>query len=237
MKPTMTQMNKWFDEFNALVFKNKLPKVKITFNNTYRQLGQFYWGNGRGIGIKISLFYDRTEDDYRNTLLHEMCHLWCYNEGYRNEHHGKNWQAIARKATDITGLRIQRCENTRWEPARGNKAKAEAVKAKKSAPAILIDVDYGNHHFIVKTTKNVLRGATNYKGEVGAVGNGKVLGVYISDDPRFVRWSNSRSMNRGYKFGFLDYANKIKPLLEKAIKVDNVRDLCHYGDYDCLGIR
>ena len=238
MKPTMIQMNKWFNEFNALVFDNKLPKVPIKFTNTYRQLGQFYWGVTRGIGIKISLFYDRSENDYRNTLLHEMCHLYCYTRGWKNEHHGPRWIEIAEYATRKTGLNIQRCEtNCNWKPAKGNKAKAESVKAKKTAPSILVDIDYGTHHFIVKTTKNVLRGATNYKGEVKAVAGGKVLGIYISDNSRFVRWSNSRSMNRGYRFGFLEYANAIKPILDKSVRVENIRDLCERGKYDRLGIR
>ena len=42
MKPTLTQMSKWFDEFNTLVFSGKLPKVKITFTNTRNQLGRSF---------------------------------------------------------------------------------------------------------------------------------------------------------------------------------------------------
>ena len=62
-------------------------------------------------------------------------------------------------------------------------------------------------------------------------------GVYICDDKRALGWQNSRSLHRGYKFGFLEYENSIKPMLNKAIKVDNLRKLCHWGEYDCLGIR
>ena len=136
MKPTLTQMNTWFDEFNATVFNGKLPKVKISFNNTYRQLGQFYWGPTRGIGIKISLFYDRTKEQYRNCLLHEMCHLYCYKQGWLREGHGARWKAIADRAYRITGLCIQRTENAKnFKVAENNTAKAQAVKAKKNAPA------------------------------------------------------------------------------------------------------
>ena len=118
MTPTLAQMNAWFDEFNDVVFSNTLPKVKITFNKTRCQLGQFYWGFGRGIGIKISLFWDRTEDQFRNCLLHEMCHLYCYNRGWINEHHGQRWKRIAAYATRMTGLYIQRREDiSGWVPA------------------------------------------------------------------------------------------------------------------------
>lgn len=111
MRPTILQMDQWFDDFNKRVFRDELPKVRVTFNNTRRQLGQFYWGGGRGIGIKISLYYDRSEEQYRNTLLHEMCHLYCYNRGWIHEHHGERWKKVAAYATKVTGLLIQRCED------------------------------------------------------------------------------------------------------------------------------
>jgi predicted SprT family Zn-dependent metalloprotease len=234
MKPTITKMQTWFDEFNKAVFEGKLPKVPIKFNNTYRQLGQFYWGATRGIGIKISLYYDRTEEQYRNCLLHEMCHLYCYHKGWVHEGHGPRWKAIANKAYRITGLYIQRCENARdWKVADKNKAHAAARKEKKNAPAIIVDIDYGVYHFIVKTTKKVIWDASD-----GNVIKGKnVSGVYICDDKRALAWQNSRSLNRGYKFHNWEYEREIAPMLKKAKKVSDLRKLCWWGEYDNLGVR
>ena len=238
MKPTLTQLNKWFDEFNKSVFADKLPKVKMTFTNTRRQLGQFYWGPTRGIGIKISLFYDRSEECFRNTLLHEMCHLYCYKQGWTHEGHGHRWKEIADKAYRITGLYIQRVQRDEvFVPRAENKAKVEAVKAKRNAPAILVDIDYGKYHFIVKTTKNVIWKATDHNGELKKSGSGIVKGVYISDAPRVISWQNSRSLHRGYKFTPSEYERSVLPMLEKGIKVDNIRSLCFWGEYDCLGVR
>ncbi len=108
MIPTLKDIQTWFDEFNASVFKNDLPKVKMTITNTRHQLGQFYWGNGRGIGIKISAYYDAPVDDLRNTVLHEMCHLYCYWRGWIHEGHRERWLQIAEYATRKTGLAITR---------------------------------------------------------------------------------------------------------------------------------
>ena len=236
MKPTITKMQAWFDEFNKAVFDGKLPKVPIKFTNTYRQLGQFYWGASRGIGIKISLYYDRTEEQYRNCLLHEMCHLYCYKQGWVHEHHGPRWLDIADKAYRITGLYIQRCEDARgWKVADNNKEHAEARKEKKNAPAILVDVAYDTYHFIIKTTKKVLWDASN--GNEIKFGYGKVAGIYICDSKRALGWQNSRSLHRGYKFRNWEYNAEIKPMLNKAIKVDDLRKLCFWGEYDCLGVR
>jgi hypothetical protein len=44
-------------------------------------------------------------------------------------------------------------------------------------------------------------------------------------------------MHRGYKFNNWKYENEIAPILEKAIKVENLRELCFWGEYDCLGVR
>ena len=234
MKPTLTQMSKWFDEFNALVFSGKLPKVKITFTNTRNQLGQFYWGPTRGIGIKVSLFYDRTEENFRNTLLHEMCHLYCYKQGWVHEGHGDRWKAVADKAYRITGLYIQRTQKGEvFVPRAENKAKMAAVKARRNAPAILVDIDYGSYHFIVKTTKKVIWDASD-----GNIIKGRnVSGVYICDDKRAVGWQNSRSLNRGYKFPNYQYDKEIVPILRKAVKIDNLRKLCWWGEYDKMGVR
>lgn len=242
MKPTIAQMNQWFNEFNASVFDNELPKVPISFNNTRRQLGAFHWGVRNGQKITISLFWERNEEQYRNCLLHEMCHLYCHHQGWHNEHHGPHWQSIARKAYRITGLYIQRCENiSGWEASgKANKARLDNVQAKRSAPCIIVDVEYPDCHFIIKTTKSVI--ANNSVGEHLQIVStpsmpGKLCGVYVSSNPRFKNWSVSRSLNRGHKATYFDYKREFVPILEKALKVESLRDLTKRGTYDSLGVR
>lgn len=236
MTPTITQMQTWFKEFNTTVFNNELPTVKITFNNTRRQLGQFYWGNGRGIGIKISLFWDRNEEQYRNCLLHEMCHLYCYDRGWIHEGHGSRWKQIAAYATRKTGLHIQRCENiTGWEVASGNEEKMQAVKAKKDAPAVLLDLDYGKYHFVVKTTRKVLQSNDSTDFNCNIKTSAKSWRVVISDAPLFKRYQTSRSIHRGYRYDPFQYEKDIKPLLDKGIEVESLQALFR-GHYNCLGI-
>ena len=234
----MTQMLGWFDEFNKQVFNNELPKVRITFNNTRRMLGQFYWGNGRGIGIKISLFWDRTVDEFRNTLLHEMCHLYCYNKGWIREGHGARWKAIANYAYRKTGLFIQRCEDSsKWVPAgTANQEKLDAVKEKRNAPAIIVDLDYGDHHFLVKTTKKVLQSNDTTNWDCKIKTSAKSYRVVLTDDPHFVRYQTSRSIHRGYRYNTREYELTIKTRLDKGIEVERLSEL-FWGKYDCLGIR
>jgi hypothetical protein len=236
MTPTLAQMSAWFDEFNHIVFNNTLPKVKISFNNARRMLGQFYWGGGRGIGIKISLFWDRTEEQYRNCLLHEMCHLYCYNNGWIHEHHGDRWKGIAAYAYRKTGLNIQRCEDiSGWTPSgKKNQARLDAVNEKNGAPSIIVDLGYDTYHFIVKMSKNTLLKNINISGNLMTAA--KTYRVVISDDSKFSRFQTSRSIHRGYKYLPGEYEMTMKPILDKGIAVENIVEL-RRGEYDFLGIR
>lgn len=238
MQVTIPQLQAWYKEFNGIVFNYDMPKVTFILTNTRKTLGQAQ-RRGTSYYIKISNFYEGTKEHFRNVLLHEMCHIWCYFHGYRDDHHtGYHWREITEIARKKTGILITRTTSINdLKPAKRNEAKMQAVKARKEAPAILVDIDFGKYHFIVKTTKKVIWDATDYKGELEKSGTGIVKGVYLCDTPRVIGWQNSRSLHRGYKFANAEYKRDILPMLEKAIKVDNLRKLCFWGEYDCLGIR
>jgi predicted SprT family Zn-dependent metalloprotease len=235
MQVTISQLTSWFNEFKGIVFDNDMPKVKFVLTNTRTQLGRAM-RKGSEYTIRITNYYDRTITQFRNTLLHEMCHIWCYYKGYRDDHHtGYNWCQITDKAYRLTGLLITRVSSEKLIPAEHNKERAQAVQAKKNAPAILVDIEYPGYHFIVKTTKNVIW--DNCDGaKLKGLCDGKVKGIYICDNPRVLNWQNSRSLHRGYKFRAYEYENEILPILKRGIVVEDLRNLYH-GGYDCLGIR
>lgn len=237
MIPTVKNVETWFNEFNNLVFRNELPSVKITITNTRHRLGEFYWGAGRGIGIKVSAYYDAPEDDLRNTTLHEMCHLYCYMQGWLHEGHGKRWKQVAAYATRKTGLEITRCHDiSEYKVADKNKANYEAIQKKKDAPAILLDLEYDNYHFIVKTTKKVLLSNDSTDWNCNIKTGAKSYRVVISDAQIFKRYQTSRSIHRGYRYDKNQYEMSIKPHLDKGIKVEKLSEL-FWGKFDCLGIR
>ena len=188
--------------------------MKISFFNARRTLGQFYWGSGRGVGIKISLFYDRTEEQFRNTLVHEMCHLYCYCHGWLREHHGVRWKKIAAEASRITGMEIRRLDDiSGLEPRKGNEKRMQAVEARRNAPALLLDIDHGDYHFLVKLTRKTLAESIGMLRASPWVR----FRVYVSDADLFKRWSCSRTIHRGYKFSSARYESEIKPLLTHSV--------------------
>lgn len=235
MKPTLAQVTSWFNDYNNIVFDGKLPRVRISFNNTRRQLGQFYWGYNTGIGIKISLYYDLPEEEYRNTLVHEMCHLYCYERGWQNEHHGPRWKAVAKRASWITGMNIQRVHEGAcdWEVAKENRAKAKALKEKRNAPSLMVDLEYESYHFLVKVTKKTLSSCTKSDGTLDT--RAKSYKVFISNDKLFKTFQTSRSIRRGYEYKNYEYQNTIAPKLANVTEITDLKKLFR-GDYDRYGL-
>ena len=231
MTPALEQMNAWFDEFNGLVFGDELPKVRIIFSNTRTQLGQFFYGS-RGMGIKISLFYDCSEEQFRNSLLHEMCHLYCYHRGWIREGHGRRWKEIAGIASRKTGLEIRRVTDiSGWKPSPGNEGRLAAAKAGK---AIVVDLEYDTYHFLVKLSKTCLFNSVDRHGNL--IARAKSCRIVISDVPKFLKYQSSRSIRRGYKYSTEEYEQTVKPLLDEGVEVRSVLAL-RKGEYDYLGIR
>lgn len=234
MQVTISQLSAWFNEFKGIVFDNDMPKVRFILTNTRVQLGRAM-RRGTEYTIKVTNYYDRTATQFRNTLLHEMCHIWCYYKGYHSDHHtGYHWQQITDKAYRMTGLLITRVCSDKLVPSEANKAKAQAIETRKTAPALIVDLDYGTHHFLIKTTKKVVWDASDGK-EIRGYAMAKSKRVYVCEG--FKSWQFSRSLNRGYKYSNAEYNAHIKPILDKGIKVDNLREVCFWGELDSLGVR
>lgn len=103
MKLTEKFIRENFKTFNCKYFNGKLktPEFRITKAKSY--LGQLrYRRSGKGCFgfiIAISDFYDRSEYDYQNTILHEMIHLHIRQNNIDDtrKHHGKIFNEIAQR--------------------------------------------------------------------------------------------------------------------------------------------
>lgn len=108
---TTSELNNWYDRFNAKYFNNELNRCPIYINKTKRALGQFKanrWYNS--CEILISNYLDRPIKDVQNTLLHEMVHQW----QWVNYGHCDHKYTFKMKAQEINkdGWYISRCNST-----------------------------------------------------------------------------------------------------------------------------
>ncbi|MBQ8048001.1 MAG: SprT-like domain-containing protein [Prevotella sp.] len=82
MKINSEWMRRQFAQFNRDYFGNGLPEPRLSTSKARTRLGTFSCKKRRKLlrtelydfAIRLSTYYEQTERDYQNTLLHEMIH-------------------------------------------------------------------------------------------------------------------------------------------------------------------
>ena len=104
----ITDLQYAYDEMNAELFGNELPDIPVEWNPRLRRcfakakctsLGK---GKRRGtrknvraIGIEVSANHAFTPRQLRKTLVHEMCHVWCFVKWGEVGHGPMFWKKMA----------------------------------------------------------------------------------------------------------------------------------------------
>lgn len=140
---TTAELRLWFKEFNNEYFEGKLPMPSLQIKRCTSYLGKCF--PSRKL-IIMSVFYDRSKRDLRETFLHEMIHLynWLFDSRYIG--HGIPFKRKAREINNKGGWHIARCSAVPTEV----KAKATA-KTIKSVYAIAVNTHQhiGKLHFSI----------------------------------------------------------------------------------------
>lgn len=160
---TTTTLVKWHMEYNAKYFGGalKLPVFTIKQRSANR-LGQFrckYHSRGvNGVGVStyceeiaISVYYDRDEMSFRETLLHEMIHQWQAETFGLVDHK----DTFRRKAAQINrdGWNISRTTSITDNVAEGILPKAKRKVGKEVRIMIWVDGKNGKKCFCFATEK------------------------------------------------------------------------------------
>ena len=121
MTLTINYIENAFDKYNALYFNDMLTAPRFRIINSKRNLGTLsirYDLLGRKVHtLSVSRYYDRTEKQYDNTIIHEMIHLYISQMNIiDNGSHGRRFKAeCARinkygwdlsRTTDISGWKL-----------------------------------------------------------------------------------------------------------------------------------
>lgn len=98
---TIEMLEQWYDELNKQVFNGILKQPTLKIGKTVKRLGCYCPSRNY---IEVSVKWIRSERDYKNTLLHEMCHQYArLKYGSFIQPHGVEWKRVARMATQKTG--------------------------------------------------------------------------------------------------------------------------------------
>lgn len=116
MRPTLDYIKNKFDYYNQLCFDGTLPVPQIRLNMRYGQMGvtksKFTITpdgtiHNEDISIEISIRRDLPEEEYIDTLVHEMIHYYiAYNDVVDDSPHGSVFCQKMQYITDTFGIKI-----------------------------------------------------------------------------------------------------------------------------------
>lgn len=97
MQITKENLVEWFTKYNRMYFSGELKTPYFRITNSKRMNGYFSNITKHGPSIGISNYYNRTEKQFCNILIHEMIHQYIRQKGLKDTraHHGTVFYSIA----------------------------------------------------------------------------------------------------------------------------------------------
>lgn len=115
MALTIDILHAWFRQFNADYFGDELPVPRIALSKARTRLGTMSYRRVRKLlrwtytdfTIRISTYYECSEREYQETLLHEMIHYYiAYKNISDTSSHGKVFRQIMQQLNNEHGWNI-----------------------------------------------------------------------------------------------------------------------------------
>ena len=116
MRPSLEYIKEKFEYYNNLCFEGKLPMPPIRLNMRYGQMGVTKWKtieesdgttNNYDISIEISIRRSLPEEEYIDTIVHEMIHYYiAYNNIKDDSPHGTMFMRKMQEITNTYGVKI-----------------------------------------------------------------------------------------------------------------------------------
>ncbi len=97
--------------YNEEYFGGILPIPNFKIRHGWQTLGYFHYDLDAPLGtsetIEMTDFYDYTQDEFRNILIHEMIHYYLYYIGEDTRvRHGKAFKRMAKEFNQAYGMNI-----------------------------------------------------------------------------------------------------------------------------------
>ncbi len=130
---TLPYLINLYNEINHDAFGNRLPRVNLHIGNASRQLGCFVYplhttgpriNNLNRCKIRISNAYCRTHNDYRDTLAHEMIHMYLWLAEVEETHHGPTFVRMMNEINQRCGYNMSVSSHERIDPSEYNISKS-----------------------------------------------------------------------------------------------------------------
>ena len=120
MEVTENFLKERFDEYNQLYFNDCLPSPFFSVFCKKKPFAKFTYLKKKKMGektlvykkISVSNYYDFTEEQLRDIIVHEMIHYFiAYNNLKDNKEHGRIFVSISDKLNKDFGLNIEKTKS------------------------------------------------------------------------------------------------------------------------------
>jgi len=212
MQVTKEHLKAWFDELNDQYFSGELPMPRLEVGNSRTRLGSMSCKWRRSLCnkrhydhcIRLSNYYDISEEAFRNVLLHEMIHYYISVKGLKDTSaHGAIFRRIM-SSLNAQGWHIEVHGSGSLPIAERNSKKKHtyivaAITASNGAK--LLTVVSGSY-------VNAVNKALKNSPEIAS------LSWYTTSDNTFSTWPKVRSprAKRVSKAMFEELTNRMTPL-------------------------
>lgn len=212
MQVNTEHLKAWFTELNDMFFSGELPVPHLKTGNSRTVLGtmscritchHLLWHRTE-YTIRISNYYDRSEDEFRNVLLHEMIHYYIAVKKLRDTSpHGRIFRSIMAQV-NANGWHVSVQE-------RGRMTVAERNQKVKKVFLILSLMTYDGQRMFAVVNRNYI-GKIEYQLQHTPVI--KSWEWRISDDSYFRAWTQVRTLRlrRVGEAEFNDLTARTSPL-------------------------
>lgn len=113
MELTVAYLQRKFNEYNKEFFNGVLPYIKIKIGRSKKCFGIYHTETSRITGkvlkqhIMISKYYNQTDKQYDETLIHEMIHYYIKFTGIKdNNSHGREFIKIMNRINESSNFKI-----------------------------------------------------------------------------------------------------------------------------------
>ena len=198
MKPTVQYVESKFDEFNAMIFDGKLPKIPVALSNAASYVGLCTFKTRRrpfrapeyyGFKLRISTRFDLPEAEVEDTVIHEMIHYHIRLNGIKDTSaHGKVFRQMMDDINRKFGRHVTISHRT-------TKEQREAALDKRPRLRVVAVVTFKDGRQGLKLLPPVEKKVSAYHRAL--MRSGRVSGIeyYQESDPWFNRYPTSSAFN------------------------------------------
>lgn len=197
MKPERKFLLRKFDEYNALIFRNTLPKVPIVLTESKSFLGMCAYKrklmpNGEFQNCDFTLRFntrlDLPQEEIEDTLIHEMIHYHILSKQWKDTSiHGK----IFRNTMDYINGKYNRHVSIRHKLKEEEK---EQLADKKRRWHVIAVVDYSDGKCAVKVLPRIRDSIDKFHNAYSRSRGVVKVSFYFSDNSYFNRYPCSSAL-------------------------------------------